>query len=748
MFRILLILFNLLFFNFEALSEVLTDVSISGNKRISKETIIVLGKIDLNSDYDNEKLNLITKDLFDTGFFDDISLDINNGKLNISVVENPIIEEITITGIKEKNFIDLILEKITLKTRKSFSENLLQKDKILIDNILKTSGYYFSKIEISTTTNKSLNSVLINIKINTGKKAKISNISFIGDKKLKDKKLLEVITSEEKKFWKFLSQKVYLNQSTINLDKRLLENFYKNNGYYNVKILDSFVQLDTNGNFDLIYNISAGRKYYFNDLKINLPVDYNVNNFSEINKILTKLKGKLFNLNDFNKILKEIDRIASSQLYEFIDAKVDEEIIQGNKLNFTFNVEDSTKFYVERINIFGNFQTLEEVIRNKFIVDEGDPLNNLLLNKSLDNIKSLNIFKNVNTDIKEGSNPNYKIIDINVEEMPTGEISLAAGTGTSGTTIGGGIAEKNFLGKGINLNTNLEISEDAIKGQFIYSKPNFAYTDNTLSTSLSATTSDFLTDYGYKVSKTGFSIGTTFEQYENFFFSPETSISFENLETNANASAQLKKQKGSYQDMYFNYGINYDLRDSKYRPTAGNATQFYQNIPFLSESNELTNTFIFSQYKKFSQNSDTVGRASVYFKAVNSLDNSDVRISKRGQVPYNRLRGFEKGKIGPIDNDDFIGGNYVGTLNLSTNLPGLLSTVQNVDFSYFIDVANVWGVDYDDTLDDSNKIRSSTGVGMNLLTPIGPLSFSLAQPLTKSSTDKTETFRFNLGTTF
>jgi len=656
MLRFLLILFNLLFFNLVALSEVITDVSISGNKRISKETIVVLGKIDLNSDYDNEKLNLTIKDLFDSGFFNDVSLDKNNGKLNISVVENPIIEEIIITGIKEKNFIDLILENITLKTRKSFSENLLQKDKILIDNILKTSGYYFSKIEISTSINQSLNSVIINININTGNKAKISNISFIGDKKIKDKKLLEVITSEEKKFWKFLSQKVYLNQSTINLDKRLLENFYKNNGYYNVKILDSFVQLDTNGNFDLVYNISAGRKYYFNDLKINLPVDYNVNNFSEINKILAKLKGKLFNLNDFNKILKEIDRIASSKLYEFIDAKVAEEIIEGNKLNFTFNVEDSTKFYVERINIFGNFQTLEEVIRNKFIVDEGDPLNNLLLNKSLDNIKSLNIFKNVNTDIKEGSNPNFKIIDINVEEMPTGEISLAAGTGTSGTTIGGGIMEKNFLGKGINLNTNLELSEDAIKGQFIYSKPNFAYTDNTLSTSLIATTSDFLTDYGYKVSKTGFSIGTTFEQYENFFFSPETSISFENLETNANASAQLKKQKGSYQDMYFNYGINYDLRDSKYRPTAGNTTQFYQNIPLLSESNELTNTFIFSQYKKFSQNSDTVGRASIYFKAVNSLDNSDVRISKRGQVPYNRLRGFEKGKIGPVDNDDFIGG--------------------------------------------------------------------------------------------
>ena len=135
-------------------------------------------------------------------------------------------------------------------------------------------------------------------------------------------------------------------------------------------------------------------------------------------------------------------------------------------------------------------------------------------------------------------------------------------------------------------------------------------------------------------------------------------------------------------------------------------------------------------------------------KAVNTVDNSDVRISKRAYVPYNRLRGFEKGKVGPIDNNDYVGGNYVTTLNLSTNLPGILSSVDNVDFSYFIDVANVWGVDYDNSIDDSNVIRSSTGIGLDVLTVIGPLSFSLTQPITQKSTDKTETFRFNLGTTF
>jgi outer membrane protein insertion porin family len=142
-----------------------------------------------------------------------------------------------------------------------------------------------------------------------------------------------------------------------------------------------------------------------------------------------------------------------------------------------------------------------------------------------------------------------------------------------------------------------------------------------------------------------------------------------------------------------------------------------------------------------------VGRASLYLKAINTIDGSDVRVSKRGNIPYNKLRGFEKGKVGPVDKSDYIGGNYVSTLNFSTNIPGILSSLEILDFNYFIDFANAWGVDYNSSLDNST-IRSSTGIGLNVLTPIGPLSFSLTQPITKASSDKTETFRFNLGTTF
>ena len=629
----------------------------------------------------------------------------------------------------------------------SFSENVLEKDIDIINNILKTNGFYFAKVNTSIIKNDDLNSVKLKIEIDQGKKARIEEIQFIGDKKIKDKRLLEIIASEEHKFWKFISKKVFLNQSLISLDKRLLENYYRNQGYYQVKILNSFAELDNEDSFRLVFNVDAGERFTFNNFSLSLPDDYKKEDFTKVNKIFKKLKNKIYSLERIELILTEIDKIASMRLYDFITADVKETIIDENKIDFDFKIIDSKKFYVERINIIGNYNTIEEVIRNRFIVDEGDPLNELLFTKSIDQVRSLGIFKKVDTEIVDGSNENLKVINVKVEEKPTGEISLAAGVGTSGSTIGGGITEKNFLGKGINLKTQLEISEESIKGQFVYSKPNFNYSENTLFTSLKSTTTDRLTDNGYKISTAGFSLGTKFQQYENLFFSPELDISLEDLSTNSTATANLKKQEGNYEDFYFNYGLDYDLRNSSFRPTSGNKTSFYQELPLVSGNNEISNTFVFTQYKKINK-SDMIGKASIYLKAINSIDDSDVRISKRAHMPYSRLRGFEKGKVGPQDNSDFIGGNYVTALNLSTNVPGLFSTVENVDVSYFLDIGNVWGVDYDGSIDDSNVIRSSTGIGLDWLTVVGPLSFSLTKPITKKNTDKTESFRFNLGTTF
>lgn len=746
--KILLIIVFYLFFLSNLSATIIDNIEVNGNKRISKETIIVIGDIKIGTEFNDDVLNQTIKKLYDSNFFFDLDIYILNKKLIINVKENPIINSIKFTGIKNKSLIESLTTQINLKERTSFSEIRLKSDLDLLNNILKTRGYYFSKVEASKINNDELNSVELIFDIELNDKSKIKKIKFLGNKKIKENKLLSVIASEEHKFWKFLSNNVYLNQSIVDLDVRLLKNFYKNLGFYNANINSAFAEYDKNGFFELIFTIEAGEYYFFDNLNLTLPKDYNIKDFREINEILNSMKGERYSLEKLQSVLNKIEKIASERLYDFIDVGVEEKISKNNNIDLTFKINDSDKYYVERVNILGNFQTVESAIRNKFILDEGDPLNKLLLNKTIDNIKSLRIFKNVTTNVKDGSNENLKIIDLTVEEQPTGEITLAAGAGTNGVTIAGGINEKNFLGQAINLNTNIEISEETLKGYIRFIKPNFAYTDNSLSSSLESSTSDLLSVSGYKVKKTGFSIGTSFEQYENLTYSPELSFTFEDLETISSASSSIKKQEGKYEDLYFNYSFAYDKTNSRFEPTSGSKTFFYQELPFVSKNNEILNTFSYTKYKSLNMSDDMIAKASIYFKTINNFSDSDVRISKRAFIPYNRLRGFEKGKVGPIDNSDYIGGNYVYAANLSTTLPQILTTVENLDFSYFIDIANVWGVDYDSSLKKSNKIRSSTGLGLDILTPIGPLSLSYSIPISKSSTDKTENFRFNIGTNF
>ena len=736
----------LIFFITKLYANEINDVEVVGNKRISKETIQVLGDIDFNKDLTSENVNKILKNLYETDFFEDIKIEIKDKTLFISVKENPIIQEVKITGIKKDEFKEKLLEKISLKSRSSFTNFKLQNDVNLLDNILKQGGYYFSTIEPLVQKNIENNSINLNFSIDLGEKAKIKTIKFIGDKKIKDRKLKNVIVSEESKFWKFISNKVYLDKQRIELDKRLLDSYYKNKGFYNVDVQDSFVEFKNSGEFDLVHKIDAGEKFYFKKLSLDIPDSFDENDFKKINKILKKFEGKLYSLNKLEKILNKIDSLATTKNYEFINAEIDESIVDGNNLNVKILFNESEKFYVERINILGNQITLEEVIRNSLIVDEGDPLNEILFNKSINNLKAKGIFKSVKHKISEGSNANLKNIDIEIEEKPTGEISLGAGVGTAGGSIGGGIRENNFLGKGIKLDSNLQMDENRISGQFVYSKPNFNYSDNTLFTAFRSTSTDYIADYGYKTNENSISVGTTFQQYENLYLNPSILTSYESLETTSAATDNLKKQKGEYFDTYFNYGLDYDLRNQRYQASEGTRTYFAQQLPVISENSEIINTFEISKYKTLA--SDMVGKVSFFSQTANSLTDDDVRISKRLYVPYKKLRGFQKGKVGPKDKESYIGGNYVSTLNFSTTLPQILPSFQNTDFSFFIDMANVWGVDYDSSLDDRSAIRSSTGLSIDLLTPIGPLNFSFAETLNQASSDKTESFRFNIGTSF
>ncbi len=734
----------LVFFYFPANSEVIKEIKIDGNQRVSSETVKVFSGVKKNSDLNEYQLNDILKKLYSTNYFKNVSINIDNNILYIFVDENPIIQTLLFEGLKNKRILETLSEQIEMREKSSFVESKVKRDEEKITNILRTNGFYFSKVSTKLNYNDN-NTVDLIYDINLGEKAFIKKITFIGDKKIKDNKLRKIIISEEAKFWKVLSSKKFLDINRIKLDEKLLVNYYKNKGYYNISVESSSAKVIDDKDFELIFNINAGKKYYFGNIDLNIPVDYSIDSFNEIIKTQKDMEGQVYSLNKIKKILKKIDEIVLLKEFEFINAKYTE-TIKDNEINFLIKLEESEKFYIERINLFGNFITSENVIRNSMIVDEGDPFNEILINKSINQIKARRIFKTVDKIVTDGSSDKTKIINITVEEQATGEISAGAGAGTSGQTVSFGIRENNYMGTGVKLDANLSVSDTGIDGIFTVNNPNYKNSDKSLITSIEATKLDQMSKFGYKTNRTGFSIGTSFEQYDDVYFSPSFSNYFESLKTSSTASDAKKKQKGDYFDSSFSYGLTLNKLNQNFQPSSGSKSSFYQAIPIYSDDFSFTNSFDYVKY--FSPNENAIISIRVLAKSINSLAGDDVRISKRIYLPGKRLKGFESGKVGPKDGSDFIGGNFASALNFATTLPGLFSDLENIDFSLFFDAGNVWGVDYNSALDNNSKIRSSTGLAVDWLTPIGPLSFSFSQPITKSSTDITENFRFDIGTTF
>ena len=498
--------------------------------------------------------------------------------------------------------------------------------------------------------------------------------------------------------------------------------------------------------FLLTYNIDSGKRFRFEDVSLKISEGLDKNSFVEIAKDLPKLKNKYYSPKKIIKILDKINKLTTKKDLQFINSKLIE-TVKNDKILVTIDVSEGKKYFVERINIIGNTVTEDNVIRGELEVDEGDPYSLLLLDKSINNIKSRNIFGKVNKNIYEGSSPDLKVITIEVEEKATGEIFAGAGVGSSGGTIGGGVKENNFLGRGVKLDANLQFSETAIRGKFSVVNPNYNYSGNEIRFTAESTKTSKMTTFGYDSSKTGFSLGTTFEQYEDIFISPELSTYYESLSTNDNASNALKQQEGTYIDTELRYSVIQDKRDQSFKPTEGYRASFNQKLPLYSESPSLINGINYSAYHSFSDN--LIGSLRFHGRTINSLSSSeDVKLSERLSIPGRYLRGFEVGKIGPVDASDYIGGNYVTALGFNAALPKLLPNLTNADVSLFLDTGNVWGIDYDTNIDESNKLRSAFGVSVDWFTPIGPLSFSFSEAITSASTDKPESFRFNIGTTF
>ena len=746
-----IILYKFCFFFILALApftlhaEILKKVEVYGNERIIKDTIIVYGEIEKGKDYSQEDINNIIKKLYGTKFFSKIAVNFTDGILKITVEENPIINSIVIQGETATKFKKAILDSLSLKEKSSFIKSDVKNDLETIKTFYRSLGYYSPEVEARTQdASIGKNNVNLIFVVEKGDRQKISKIYFIGEKKIKTKRLRDVVASEEARFWKFISRNIYLNEQRVELDKRLLKNYYLSKGYYDVKILSSNVFLKEKEGIELTFSIDAGNRYRIKRISTNIDPVYDKSIFKPLESDFRKYAGEYYSPFKIQKILKNLDKIVDDNELQFVQHSVSE-TIDENFIDIEFKVFEGRKVQIERVNIKGNTITNEAVIRSELELDEGDPYSKVRLEKTIANLKSRNLFHSVKRKILDGSAKDLKILEITVEEKPTGEIMAGAGTGTDGTAFSFAIAENNYLGKGLKVDASIDASESSLRGGIDIIDPNYKYSGNLVSGGISSKKTD-MTDSGYENTLTSLNIGTRFEQYDNIFLSPNLELSFDDLEVDSTASDSLKKQAGSFADLIFSYGIEKDSRDRSFMPTDGSIIGFTQGLPlYADEQASVYNSFTVNKYHGF--NDDVIGAVKFYAAAIVGVDD-DVRLSRRLHIPSKRLRGFGSRQVGPKDGGDYIGGNYATALNLEAALPNLLPEGTQTDIAAFLDFANLWHADYDSAVAQSSKLRSSIGFATNMYTPIGPLNFVIAQDLSAADSDSTQTFKFQIGTSF
>jgi outer membrane protein insertion porin family len=559
---------------------------------------------------------------------------------------------------------------------------------------------------------------------------------------------MDVVTSSEDGWWKFFSTSA-LSEQRIEYDKQLLKEFYKSKSFYDVQIESAFASVDKNNNFTLTFSINSGKKYKFGDYDLKITgLSLKETDSNEIKNISNKLlKNEFYSPLIINKLSKQITDFLESKRYGNFEINIQDSKAGEDKINVIVQLNEGQKSLINKINIQGNTITEEKVIRDNLIIAEGDQINSYKIKKSIDNVKSKQLFSKVDYKIEDSDKKNFKDFNLFVKEQPTGNISAGVGYGTNGGLFEASVNERNFLGQGINLNFTGRLSADIVRGELSYVDPNYINSNKELAASLFSEVDDYKNS-GYQNKRAGTRVATKYEIYEDIFFRPNLGVQFDKLEVTGSASSLLRSRQGDFVTTSFGYNFLYDQRDSKFNPTSGSVIYFDQNIATLFSDIPTIQTGLGATFYKELFSDKFIGSAKARLANVVAFNDKDVKLSDRIFASSSDLRGFEQRGVGPVDSGDHIGGNNLATLSLKSTFPNPIPENLRATTFLFLDVGNVWGVDYSNSISDSSKLRSSTGIALDLMSPIGPLSFTYSIPLSKASSDKEQNFLFNIGSSF
>ena len=729
---------------------VVNAIKVTGNQRLEPDTIktyLGIKSGDTPTQYD---LDTGLKKLYATGFFSDVSIAQDAGVVTVNVVENASINEVIFEG-SNKIEKDALEKEITLKSRALYTRTKVQKDLKRLLDVYRRNGYYSSEIT-PQVIQLPQNRVNLVYNITEGPKAFIEKIAFIGNESYPAKSLETIINSSRERWYQFLSDSDKYDPDRLQYDQELLRKFYFENGYADFKVKSAIAELSPQRDaFYITFTIEEGEQYRLGNIDVNTKLPKA--RVPELAPSITTQQGDIYNATEVEESINRMTDVLGDNGFAFVEIKPEITRREGKEkiIDLAYTISEGPKVYVDRINIFGNVRTIDEVIRREFKLAEGDAFSTSKLKRTEQRLNNLGYFEKVNIERKPGSAADKTELDVQVQEKSTGEITFGAGFSTADGPIADfGVRERNFLGQGQDLRFRAQVGGRRQQYDVGFTEPYFLGRELEAGVDLFKSQQNIQNNASFDRETVGGRLRLGYSLNEHLkhqirYTLEQTKIS----NVDSDASTFIRDQEGTFVVSSVGQSFTYDLRDNKFNPTAGYLLRLNQDIAGFGGDDRFLRQEVQSEYyipvaKQWTF--ATYGAAGNIFGL-----NQDVRINQRFFSGGQEVRGFANAGFGPRDvtTDDALGGNSYYAVTAELRFPLGLPDDLGVTGAIFTDAGSAWDLDSSGAgIRDDSSLRASFGAGVAWSSPFGPIRIDFAKAFLKESYDETEIFRFNFGTRF
>ena len=729
-------------------------IDVDGNKRIETSTIITYSGLVTDQVFGADDLNRAYQNILASGLFESVEVVPNGNRLVIKVNEFPTVNKIAFEGNRRIN--DTTLRAVVgMQPRRVFNPDKVDTDRAAIAQVYADQGRLAARVT-PKIIRRSDNRVDVIFEIFEGAVTEIERIGIVGNKVFSDRRLRRVLDTKQAGFLRLFVRRDTFLTDRIEFDKRLLTDFYNARGYIDFQINDVNAELtEENNAYFVTFNVREGQMFRFGDVTLTSErSDIDVKDF----KIAISAEtGDVYSPTLMEKNLSRLEARATQLGLDFV--RVTPRVTRNDAdltLDVEFVLEQGERVFVERIDITGNTTTLDRVIRRQFRISEGDPFNPRLIREAAERIRVLDFFGNAGVNARAGTQPGQIIVDVEVEERPTGSLQLGATySGDNGFGVVIDYSERNFLGRGQTLSFAIRSGIDNQSYEFNFTEPEFLNPELGFNLGLSYGETDNQ-GAAYDTRNLDITPSLSFPLSEYSRLSVRGNVSATEMLNPGTVGSIVENEitRGRLDNAGFGFTYRYDTRGVGLDPSSGIAVIYNQDFGGIAgDKGAFSKSTIRTIGERAIMNDDVVLRGVLEAGLLHHTGGSS-RVTDRFFLPATVLRGFEFAGMGPRQRDgiinDALGGNKYTVAKFEVDFPLGLLEEYGMSGGAFYHAGNLWdtGAKGDELLYDNGAWRHVVGATLYWTTPIGPLRFDFTRALKKETQDEERTFDISIATRF